>query len=113
MVIRRSPVAIGSSVPQWPTFLIPSWRRTSATTSWDVMSSALSTSKMPSGDTANDVTDILQNFRFDLGESPFNPRAGGKHVSAAAELLANRADVYFVILGTHAEIGRASCRERV
>src|ERR1700757_2965436 len=97
MVIKSSPVAIGSRVPQCPTFLMPSWRRTSATTSCEVIPSALSTSRTPSGETANNGTNLLQNFLFHVGQVAFNPRARGKNVPAAAEFLADRAHVHSLV----------------
>src|SRR5439155_20117776 len=42
------PVAFGSSVPQWPTFLIPKCRRIASTTSWDVGPAGLSMRSAPS-----------------------------------------------------------------
>src|ERR1700722_16758586 len=103
IVIKSSPVAIGSSVPQWPTFLIPSWRRTSATTSCDVMPSALSTRKTPSRDVANDVTHFLQNLLFYLGKRAFNTRASRKGMSAATEFLTDRAHVNLIALRAHTD----------
>jgi hypothetical protein len=44
-----NPVAIGSSVPACPTFRVPSDRRTTSTTSWEVIPDGLSTSTSPSG----------------------------------------------------------------
>src|SRR5947207_12653885 len=94
---------MGSSVPQWPTFLIPSLRRTSATTSWEVMPSALSTSRTPSGVGFKDVTNFLQDFFFDFSERPANtgPRRGG--MSAAAKFLANSTDINGIAFRTHAD----------
>ncbi|MFC7763480.1 hypothetical protein ACFQY4_39615 [Catellatospora bangladeshensis] len=43
-----TPVAIGSSVPPWPTLRVPAMRRTRATTSCEVMPPALSTTISPS-----------------------------------------------------------------
>src|SRR5205807_9305234 len=103
IVNKSNPVAIGSSVPQWPTFLIPSWRRASATTSCEVMPSALSTSRTPSGTAADDITHFLQNFLFELGERAADARASCEHVAAAAKFFADRADVHFFALGTHAD----------
>src|SRR4029077_17040421 len=98
IVIKSRPVAIGSRVPQWPTFFIPSCRRTTATTSCDVIPSALSTSKTPSGGAANDVTRFLQNFLFYFLQRSTNARAGGKNMSTAAKFLANGAHVHFFAL---------------
>src|SRR5437762_4122097 len=102
-VNRSRPVAIGSRVPQWPIFLVASFRRVSATTSCDVIPSALSTSSTPSGFALKDSTNFLQNLCFDLGEASSNTRAGGECVSAAAEFLANRADIDRFIFRTHAD----------
>src|SRR5436190_22994988 len=44
----RSPVAFGSSVPQWPTFLMPKRRRMASTTSCDVGPAGLSMRMAPS-----------------------------------------------------------------
>ena len=48
-----SPVAIGSSVPAWPTLRTDSTRRARATTSCEVMPPALSTSSSPGGTSAS------------------------------------------------------------
>src|SRR5438046_8310047 len=45
--MTRTPVAIGSSVPAWPTFFVPASRRTRATTSCEVMPPGLSTITRP------------------------------------------------------------------
>src|SRR5256884_7367746 len=45
--MTRTPVAIGSSVPAWPTFFVPASRRTRATTSCEVMPPGLSTMTRP------------------------------------------------------------------
>src|SRR5436305_15130064 len=102
MVIKSNPVAIGSRVPQWPTFLIPSCRRTSATTSCEVIPPALSTSRTPSREAAKDVTRFLQNFFLHFGEGSFDSRTRGQNVAAAAKFLANRADIHFVTFRAHA-----------
>src|SRR5512146_1070532 len=49
MPMTRTPVAIGSSVPAWPTRLVCARRRTRATTSWDVIPAGLSTMSRPDG----------------------------------------------------------------
>src|ERR1700704_1546060 len=102
MVSRSRPVAIGSSVPQWPIFLISSLRRTIATTSCDVIPSALSTSRTPSGPAVNDVTNCLQDFRFDFGERSAHARTRGKSMTATAKFLADRADIGGITLRAHA-----------
>src|SRR5205814_8660768 len=94
-IVRRSnPVAIGSSVPQWPIFLNPSCRRVSATTSCDVMPSALSTKRTPSGIATDDITNFLQNFSFDFRERAADARTGGENMSAATKFFADGAHVY-------------------
>src|SRR5450631_1273527 len=45
----RTPVAIGSRVPAWPTLRVPHSRRQRATTSWLVQPAGLSTMRSPSG----------------------------------------------------------------
>src|SRR5262245_7290739 len=96
---------MGSSVPQCPIFLVPSFRRAITTTSCDVMPSASSTIRTPSGDTGalNGFTSFFQDFLFDFGQRPANARTGSECVSAAAKLLANRADIDPFIFGTHAD----------
>src|SRR6516162_3711053 len=105
MVSRRRPVAIGSSVPQWPIFLVPSCRRASTTMSCDVIPSALSTRRMPSGEVGafNGFTSFLQNFFFDFRQRSAYTRASSERVTAAAKLVANRADIHPFVFGTHAD----------
>src|SRR3982751_1639453 len=102
IVRRSSPVAMGSSVPQWPLFLLPSCRRAIATTSCEVMPSALSTRRTPSGIATDDITNFLQNFLFDFRERAANTRPGGKNVSATAKFFADGAHIHFVAFRTHA-----------
>src|SRR6185503_11610465 len=103
-VSKSRPVAIGSSVPQWPIFLVPICRRASATTSCDVIPSALSTSRTPSGDAGalNGVTSFLQNFFFNFRQCSLHARTCSEGVTAAAKLLANPAYIHAFVLGTHA-----------
>src|ERR1700730_591846 len=101
MVSRSRPVAIGSSVPQWPIFLISSLRRTSATTSCEVIPSALSTSRTPSGPAVNDVTNCLQDFRFNFRERSAHACACGKTMPSAAKFLTDGAQVCSIVLRTH------------
>src|SRR5438309_1198488 len=91
---QSNPVAMGSSVPQWPIFLNPSCRRVSATTSCDVMPSALSTKRTPSGIATDDITNFLQNFSFDFRERAADARTGGENMSAATKFFADGAHVY-------------------
>src|SRR6266404_703311 len=81
---------------------MPSWRRTNATTSCDVIPSALSTSRTPSRAAVNDVTDFLQDLVFYFGERALNPRSGGQHVSSSAELFADRTHVHLFSFRSHA-----------
>src|SRR4051794_30549276 len=93
------PVALGSSVPQWPTFLIPNLRRMASTTSWDVGPAGLSIRIAPSSavnscmrklsrrvqralDGGDDVALDRKRFARDAG-------AGGRRMAAAAELRGN------------------------
>ena len=96
-------MAIGSSVPQWPIFFVPSFCRATATTSCDVIPSALSTSRTPSGDAGalNGFTSFLQNFLFDFGEGTANARTGSERMAAAAKFLADRADINPLVFRTH------------
>src|SRR5581483_8334092 len=103
MVRISKPVASGSSVPQWPTFLMSSLRLTIATTSCDVMPSALSTSRTPSGVAVKDMGNFRQHFAFDFGERAADPRTGGKFVTAAAEFCRDRADVGPIVFRSHAD----------
>src|SRR3954468_8831159 len=101
-VRRRRPVAIGSRVPQCPTFFICKRRRTIATTSCEVIPAALSTSRTPSGVAVNDMANFLQNFFFHLRQGAADARPGRQLVSASAEFLTDGANVCRIGFGTHA-----------
>src|SRR5207245_1991459 len=90
---RSRPVAMGSRVPQWPTFFIWRRRRTIATTSCDVIPGALSTRRTPSGVAVNDMANLLHHSLLDVGQASADPRTGRQLVAASAEFLADRADV--------------------
>src|SRR4051812_19396944 len=101
--VRRSkPVAIGSSVPQWPTFFICKRRRTIATTSCEVIPAALSTRRTPSGVAVNDTANLLQDFRFHFRQGPPHSRTGRELVSAAPEPSADRGDIRGIGFRPHA-----------
>src|SRR5438067_2192921 len=102
-VSKSKPVAIGSSVPQWPTFFICKRRRTIATTSCEVIPAALSTRSTPSGVAVNDIANLLQNFLFHFCQCAAHTCARRQLVPAAAELLANRANIGRVRFRAHAD----------
>src|SRR5215472_9693335 len=70
--IIKSPVAFGSNVPQWPTFLMPNLRRIASTTSCDVGPAGLSMRIAPSSAENSCITVSVTNsdrdvsFRFRL-----------------------------------------------
>src|SRR4051812_130509 len=66
------------------------------------MPSALSTRRTPSGATFDDFTNRLQNALFDFSQRAANARAGRQGVSAAAELLTNRAYIHAFVFRSHA-----------
>src|SRR4029077_12026242 len=84
---------------------VPSCRRASATTSCDVIPSALSTSRTPSGDAgaAKGFTSFLQNFFFHFRQRSAHARTGSECVTAAAKFLTNRAHIHPFVFGTHAD----------
>src|SRR5438105_1967538 len=93
--MMSKPVALGSSVPQWPTFLIWKRRRMASTTSCDVGPTGLSIRSAPSSG-SNSCMALLRGVEssFDCGDDPPlnrqrsapEARPGRGRVSAAAEL---------------------------
>src|SRR5438046_8374830 len=110
IVKRSKPVAIGSRVPQWPTFFISSFRRTSATTSCEVIPSALSTSRTPSRVGLNDVTNFLQNIPFDFGECSAHACARREARTPAAKFLTDGTDINGITFRAHADTYLAAGR---
>src|SRR4051794_16790953 len=92
---------MGSSVPQWPTFLICNRRLTSATTSCEVMPAALSTNSTPSGVALNDITNFLQHTLLRFRERSANACARGEFVPAATKFLGNRTHISGITFGAH------------
>src|SRR5680860_1471946 len=88
MATTTTPVAMGSSVPAWPTLRTPVALRTRATTSWLVMPDALSTMRKPSV-IRQSPTDLLDRR---LGR-PAEGEPGGVVVTAAAQLCRQTSNV--------------------
>src|SRR6266536_4558802 len=74
--MMRTPVAIGSRVPPWPTRRVRASRRTRATTSWEVIPAGLSTTTSPPGPGAPLLTGDSLSDRA-LGTDP-GPAAGAQ-----------------------------------
>src|SRR5262249_59497942 len=75
----------------------------SATRSCDVIPSALSTSRTPSGEGAlNGFTSFLQDSFLDFCQRSAHARTGSECVPATAKFLANRAYIHPFVFGTHA-----------
>src|SRR3989338_4211045 len=86
----RTPVAIGSRVPEWPTLLTRVRFLILATTSNDVQPLGLLTMIMPSilhqiFERPHVLYDFANDPLFNLGELAGDDRAGGLEVAAAAE----------------------------
>src|SRR5436190_10460064 len=107
------PVALGSSVPQWPTFLMRNWRRMASTTSWEVGPLGLSMSRAPSSAVNSCMAGSARGVdrRFDGGHNAAlggeraadNTCAGRGGMTAAPELATNVADVHFGAFGAKAD----------
>src|SRR3954470_1294180 len=98
MTSGRTPLAIGSRVPVWPTRRSPRTRRTQATMSWEVGPGGLSTMSRPSIDR---FLDLLEEQLLEGIDGARDAAAGRVLVTAAAELLGHAADVD-VALRSHA-----------
>src|SRR5581483_298170 len=126
--MMRRPVALGSRVPQWPTFLMPNWRRMTSTISWEVGPAGLSTSNAPSKASnccivkgANEDSFPLETNQLRSGVERFfygcddlaldgeriadDARARGSRMPAAAELAGDQIDVHLFALGPEADAG--------
>src|ERR1700744_3404509 len=108
--MMSKPVALGSKVPQWPTFLMPNLRRIASTTSCEVRPEGLSTRMAPSSVEKSCINhQSLPRF-----EGPFdrrnhlalhrqwfagNARARCSGMAATAEFAADGTDIHPVTLG--------------
>src|ERR1051325_895333 len=130
--MSNRPVAFGSRVPQWPTFLMPKRRRMRSTTSCEVRPAGLST-RMPPSSEENSIRAIgwKSVFEVSLLASPAgkslraaqrllhfgehaaldahwpagHARTGGRGMAAAAENFRHGVDVHLLALGTEADAG--------
>lgn len=102
----RRPVALGSRVPQCPTFRNWNWRRMASTTSWEVGPGGLSMSRAPSNGSKgcmDGLTGSGAKERFQGGEDAPLSRGWGtgnagsrsRRVTAASELAGHATDVDF------------------
>src|SRR4051794_24997156 len=108
----NTPVASGSSVPEWPTFLVCNTPRNFATTSCDVQPAALSTTTRPSGIPAEmQLTQHVLHARrapFDLVGSELERRRSLQPRLARHRRL--QPDAMFVEGGQHALVAFMSFR---
>src|ERR1051326_4727197 len=104
----NNPVALGSSVPQCPTFLISKFRRMFSTTSWEVGPAGLSMSSAPSSVSkvcmsGKGAFDFVDDLALDTMGGALYASARGSGMAAAAKFLGDVVDVHFLALGAQAD----------
>src|SRR4051812_8302010 len=108
MPITRTPVAIGSKVPAWPTLRVSASLRQRATTSCDVQPDGLSTTRTPSGAAISLGAERVGAVAFGA------ERVGAVKWSAervgAVQWSAERVDVVVLVILAPVRIGLARVR---
>src|SRR6188474_2881510 len=87
------PVAMGSSVPQWPIFFMFRQRRATATTSCEVMPGPLSTRRTPLINSFDFILEGFEKTGFGFGKRSAKAGACGHLVAATAKFGADLGDI--------------------